>query len=145
MNPEFTTAAEQLIGAAAQRARTANNPALEPLHILAETLTQEFCRSLYQALGANIPALSNTIEAELKRLPTIQGGELTISPAAQALIRSAQKIATEMGDQYVSIELLCMLFLQAHSLHRLIKNLQKITVRHNLLMGSYIVFERENA
>ena len=104
MNPEFTTAAEQLISAAAQRARAANNPALEPLHILAETLTQEFCRSLYQALGANISALSSTIEAELKRLPTIQGGELAISPATQTLIRSAQKIATEMGDQYVSIE-----------------------------------------
>jgi len=111
MNPELTSATEQLINRAAQIAQENKNPALEPLHIAAASYTEDFARSLYQALGANLNALILATQQEIEKLPRIQGGELAIAPTTQALLKSAQSTAARMKDQYVSIEhLLLALF-----------------------------------
>jgi ATP-dependent Clp protease ATP-binding subunit ClpB len=100
----FTTSSQELINKAAQIAKEYNNPALLPLHLLAAGLENEFCRSFFDVLQVPLEQLEALVEAELKKLPHVQGAQLGIDYAAEHFFNALQKEADRLGDHYISLE-----------------------------------------
>ncbi len=100
----FTHATQELINKAITLAQQFRNPLLLPVHILAATLDDEFCRSLFYALGLPLDHLHALVEQELAMLPEVQGGQLGMDQSMQSFLQNTQKEAQVLGDQYVSLE-----------------------------------------
>lgn len=124
---KFTNAVTDTFGAAVQLATSAHNPTLQPLHILAAALEQDFFQSLVSMLNVPIPQLNELVEQELKKLPTMQGGQLAADYATQEFISSCHAIAKELGDQYVSLEALALAFATTSQLP---ENIRKFFASH---------------
>src|ERR1700753_3441243 len=104
-----TTKTQQAISSAAQAATVAGNPDIGPEHLLSGLLAQAdgLTAPLLSAVGAD----PNVVRAELERLsqalPSATGATVSspqFSPAAVRSLTYAQRLATEMGDEYVSTE-----------------------------------------
>ncbi|WP_020501266.1 ATP-dependent chaperone ClpB [Sciscionella marina] len=104
-----TTKTQQAISSAVQAATVAGNPDTTPAHLLGALLAQ--------ADGTTSPLLSAldvdpaTVRAELdpivNRLPSAHGSTVSapqFSRDAVTALTGAQRLATEMGDEYVSTE-----------------------------------------
>ena len=109
MNQEFTTKAQEAIGAAVQSAAAAGNPQVEPVHLLEALLEQEdgIALSLLAAVGADRQAVGARVRNALVALPSSSGSAVAqpqTSRALLAVITDAQKRAEAGGDQYVSTE-----------------------------------------
>lgn len=100
----FTHASQELINRAAVIAQQLSNPTLIPLHTLAACLEDEFCRSLFYALGIPLEHLHAWIEQELHMLPESPGIQLSIDPTMQTFLQNTQQEAQVLGDQYISLE-----------------------------------------
>ena len=85
---------------------------LEPLHLLAALLDDDSgtARGLIERAGRRPDALSDVVQAELSRRPTVTGtGHApSTSPAFVQVISAAQAHAKSMGDAYTSVEHLIM-------------------------------------
>ena len=80
--------------------------AIETGHLLKGILSvdENVTPFLLKKLEVNIPRLTQQIDALLERLPRVSGGSQYLSgDANQALVKATQ-LATEMGDEFVSIE-----------------------------------------
>jgi ATP-dependent Clp protease ATP-binding subunit ClpB len=104
-----TTKTQQAISAAVQAAALAGNPDVGPTHLLGALLAQGdgIAAPLLAAVGAD-PATVRSELAQLgSRLPSAAGATVSapqLSRESLATITSAQQLATEMGDEYVSTE-----------------------------------------
>ena len=113
MTDKLTTKSQEAIAAALQTAASNGNPQLEPVHLLAALAAQEggVARGLLQAVGADPSAVIARTNAEISRLPGVQGssvGQPQASRAMLAVIKTAGDEASAMGDDYVSTEHLMM-------------------------------------
>jgi ATP-dependent Clp protease ATP-binding subunit ClpB len=104
-----TTKAQQAISSAAQAATMAGNPYVAPSHLLGALLAQSdgVARPLLTAVGADPELVHKELEPINNALPAATGATVS-SPqfdthAVKALTH-AQKLATELGDEYVSTE-----------------------------------------
>ncbi|MDT7584857.1 MAG: ATP-dependent Clp protease ATP-binding subunit ClpB, partial [Pseudonocardiales bacterium] len=106
-----TTKTQQAVSAAVQAATLAGNPDVGPSHLLGGLLAQAdgITNPLLEAVGAD-PA---TVRAELaqlgNRLPSAAGATVSapqLNRDAVAALTAAQRLATELGDEYVSTEVL---------------------------------------
>ncbi len=104
INELLTHATQELINQAATVARQFGNPILQPLHTVAASFGQEFCRSLFYTLGVSIEQLRDLVERELQMLPQAAGGQLGVDQSMQAFLQEASKEAQALGDQYISLE-----------------------------------------
>jgi ATP-dependent Clp protease ATP-binding subunit ClpB len=104
-----TTKTQQAISSAVQAATVAGNPDVGPTHLLGALLAQGdgLTAPLLSAVGAD----PNAIRAELERLsqslPSATGATVSapqFSPTGVRSLTHAQRLATEMGDEYVSTE-----------------------------------------
>ncbi|HEX5404831.1 MAG TPA: ATP-dependent chaperone ClpB [Pseudonocardiaceae bacterium] len=104
-----TTKTQQAISAAAQAATVAGNPDIGPEHLLAALLAQDdgLTAPLLAAVGADLAAVRVELEHLSHGLPSATGATVSapqFSPAAVRSLTNAQRLATEMGDEYVSTE-----------------------------------------
>ena len=104
-----TTKSQQAISAAAQAAALAGNPDVGPTHLLGGLLAQSdgIAAPLLTAVGADPAAVRAENAALGNRLPSASGatvGAPQLNRDALAAITAAQRLATEMGDEYVSTE-----------------------------------------
>ncbi|SDC87084.1 ATP-dependent chaperone ClpB [Actinokineospora iranica] len=104
-----TTKTQQAISAAAQAASTAGNPDIRPVHLLGALLAQTdgLTAPLLTAVGADPALARKELEPLARALPSATGATVSSPQLSQAALRSithAQKLATEMGDEYVSTE-----------------------------------------
>ena len=65
----FTHATQELINQAAAIAQRLYNPVLMPVHLLAASFENEFCNSMFYALGIPMEQLHALVEGELHMLP----------------------------------------------------------------------------
>ncbi|MNX15838.1 Chaperone protein ClpB [compost metagenome] len=102
----FTLKAQEAIQDAQTVAETHQNPAVDPMHLLAALISQDEGIVVPLLTRLEIPrdALQNTLEAEFKRLPQVQGAQLTVTPSFQALLTKAAEEASALKDSYVSTE-----------------------------------------
>ena len=101
---QFTHASQELIQKAAVLAQEKQNPILTPLHLLAASINEDFCRSFFFSLGINLDQLKTIVNTEIDRLPRATGSQLAVDQAFEQFISACQKQAQELGDTYVSLE-----------------------------------------
>ncbi|MEU4669409.1 ATP-dependent chaperone ClpB [Amycolatopsis sp. NPDC023774] len=104
-----TTKTQQAISSAAQAATMAGNPHVSAAHLLGALLAQGegLTAPLLTAVGADPEVVHKELDPIIHALPSATGATVS-SPqfdtnAVKSLTR-AQKLATELGDEYVSTE-----------------------------------------
>ncbi len=100
----FSTSVQELINNAILLAQERKNPALVPLHLLAASVTQEFCLSFFTVLAVDVQKLKLLIEQELEKLPRIEGAQLTGDHSLDMFLQACEKEAQALGDAYVTLE-----------------------------------------
>jgi ATP-dependent Clp protease ATP-binding subunit ClpB len=104
-----TTKTQQAISSAAQAATVAGNPDVGAVHLLGALLAQAdgLTEPLLVAVGADPTAVRGELDKLALGLPSATGATVSApqlsTPALRAL-SYAQRLATEMGDEYVSTE-----------------------------------------
>ncbi|MTD57657.1 ATP-dependent chaperone ClpB [Amycolatopsis pithecellobii] len=104
-----TTKTQQAISSAAQAATVAGNPSIAPAHLLGALLAQSdgIAGPLLTAVGADPGQLRTELEPITNGLPSATGATVSTPQFDTYALKSlthAQKLATEMGDEYVSTE-----------------------------------------
>ncbi|WP_018686746.1 ATP-dependent chaperone ClpB [Actinokineospora enzanensis] len=104
-----TTKTQQAITTAAQAASSAGNPDIRPGHLLSALLDQTdgIAAPLLTAVGVDPGAVRRELVPLLRGLPSATGATVSSPQLSQQALRAithAQKLATEMGDEYVSTE-----------------------------------------
>ncbi|MCE7005255.1 ATP-dependent chaperone ClpB [Kibdelosporangium philippinense] len=104
-----TTKTQQAVSAAVQAATVAGNPDVSPAHLLAALLAQGdgITAPLLTAVGADPGVVGKELEKIVASLPSATGATVStpnLNGQAARSLSQAQKLATEMGDEYVSTE-----------------------------------------
>ena len=105
----FTIKSQELVQNAQALASRHGNPQIEPEHLLAVMLSDRggIAVSMLRKLGAAPEGLAAEAMRWLERLPKVSGagmGEATISPRTKGVLEAAFTEASQMKDEYVSIE-----------------------------------------
>lgn len=96
--------------AAQKLAEESGQSAVDVLHLAKALLEQSetIITPLLQKLGAPIDLIKNEIEAELAKLPKAEprpvGEQIYLTPVLNEIFGRAEKIATSLDDQYISVE-----------------------------------------
>ncbi|WP_101950591.1 ATP-dependent chaperone ClpB [Mycobacterium sp. 3519A] len=103
-----TTKTQAALTASLQAATAAGNPQITPAHLLMALLTQNdgIAAPLLEAVGVEPATIRTETQRLLDRLPSASGAasQPQLSPQSLAAITTAQNLATEMDDEYVSTE-----------------------------------------
>jgi ATP-dependent Clp protease ATP-binding subunit ClpB len=104
-----TTKTQQVISSAVQAATVAGNPDVGPVHLFGALLAQAdgLTVPLLTAVGADPAVIRADLERLSHALPSATGATVSapqFSPPAVRSLTHAQRLATEMGDEYVSTE-----------------------------------------
>src|SRR5215831_4696677 len=103
---KFTLKAQEAIESAISFADRSQHQQVEPEHLLTSLLEQSegIVKPVLEKIGVNVPALLGEVQAQVKKLPSVQGGQQYFSPRMNSVFSAAQKEADNMGDAYVSTE-----------------------------------------
>jgi len=104
-----TTKTQQAISSAAQAATVAGNPDVKPVHLLGALLAQGdgLTAPLLTAVGADPNVIRKELDQLSNGLPSATGATVSapqLDGLALRAVTHAQKLATEMGDEFVSTE-----------------------------------------
>ena len=102
----FTIKSQEAVQKAQEIATARQHQALETAHLMKGILSvdENVTPFLLKKLDVNIPRLTQQVDAVLDKYPRVSGGSQYLSnDANQALVKASQ-LATEMGDEFVSIE-----------------------------------------
>ncbi len=105
----FTIKSQELIQNAQSIAARGGNQQIEPEHFLSAMLADRegAAAAMLRKLGAAPEGLASEADRAIERLPKIAGagaGEAYLSPRVKALLEKAYSEATQMKDEYVSVE-----------------------------------------
>jgi len=104
---KLTVKAQEAVQAAQSLADQDNHQAIEPEHLLLALLQQQegIVGPLLAKLGARPEAIARQIEAELKKVPKVQGGgRQYASPRLEGVVNRASEEAQRLRDEYISTE-----------------------------------------
>lgn len=103
-----TTKTQAALTAALQAASAAGNPEIRPAHLLVALLDQTdgIAAPLLKAVSVDPATVRREAQDIVDRLPSATGATTTPNLGREALaaVTAAQRLATEMGDEYVSTE-----------------------------------------
>src|SRR5919201_6791763 len=104
----FTEKAQAALVEAQQRAQDAGNPQIEGLHLLAALLAplDGVASAILRLANADPDTLRRRVDQAIAALPRVSGAASPPHPSAEfsAAIQRAQRDASQMGDEYVSVE-----------------------------------------
>ncbi len=103
----LTTKAQEAFSTAVRRAAAGGHPEVTPTHLLLALLDQDggVARPLLGAAGADPDAVRAQADKAVQALPSATGGSAPgLSRPTLTAFESAQKVAADVGDQYVSTE-----------------------------------------
>ena len=114
---KFTIKAQEAVQAAAGRAQSAGQQAVEPVHLLFGIMqkAKDVTDYLFGKLGVNSQQMERLVESEIAHLPRVQGGEPYFANAAGQVLQRAQDTAQKMGDEFVSVEPMLLALLAVNS------------------------------
>jgi ATP-dependent Clp protease ATP-binding subunit ClpB len=112
MNPQkYTQKTLEAIQSAQSIATEYSHQTIEQVHLLLALIQQEdgLIPQLISAMGPEPASLEAAVTAEIRKLPSVSGsgresGKLYISGGVDKALNQAEKIATGMKDDYVSVE-----------------------------------------
>jgi ATP-dependent Clp protease ATP-binding subunit ClpB len=132
----WTIKTSEAVNTALESARAASNPEVTPDHLLAALLAQpeSAVGPLLQKVGVDPRALRSAAEERLGRLPRAQGGESGLSRALRDVVERADKVRTDLHDEYLSTEhlLLAMAESVGASHEELLQALQAVRGSHRV-------------
>ncbi len=111
----FTIKGRDTVNQAAHIAASLGQQAIETGHLLkaVQEEADDLVKFLFNKLGVNSTALNAALNKIVESYPKVSGGQPYLSNSSNNAIQSAVKYATEMGDQYVSVEHIIMGLLDA--------------------------------
>jgi ATP-dependent Clp protease ATP-binding subunit ClpB len=106
---KLTQKSQEAVAQASQQARAAGNPSVDGLHLLATLLTpsDSLARPLLTDAGAEPATVLAAANERLAKLPRATGatmGQPELAYSLRAALDSAEKRASEMGDQFVPVQ-----------------------------------------
>ncbi len=103
---KLTTQFQEALGDAQSLAAGADNPYIEPVHLLAAMLQQDGPKALLARAGVNVSGLQAAVQQALGRLPQVQGhgGNIQTSRELGNLLNVADKESSKRGDQFIPSE-----------------------------------------
>jgi ATP-dependent Clp protease ATP-binding subunit ClpB len=132
----WTIKTSEAVNAALEAARAASNPEVTPDHLLVALLGQpeSAVGPLLQKVGVDPRALRTAAEERLGRLPRAHGGESGLSRALRDVVERADKVRTDLHDEYLSTEhlLLAMADSVGASTEELLQALQAVRGSHRV-------------
>ncbi len=154
LRPErLTLKTQEVVRGALEHARNRGNPVVNDAHLLAALLAQEdgIIQPILRKAGVVVPRLSNQTEAEIATFPRQEGGDQppTLDRTVSKVFDRAEKIAKELGDEYISTEhlLLALVEEKGTTARRLLENegLDAAELRTALdeIRGSHRVTDQE--
>lgn len=113
MNAQFTTKSQEALSAANMNAQTAGNPTLDTSHLLKALMDQRegVAVAVLKAAGLDVDAISLAASTEISKLPKVQGASAAQAQPSRAVltaIQTAQAKAAQLGDTYISTEILLL-------------------------------------
>ena len=106
----FTIKSQEVIQKAIELTRSEGQQQIEPSHIL-KALIEEgetIVNFIFQKTGANLNAVKHAIDADIRTLPKVSGGEVFLSREANDAMQKAVDYSKSKGDEYVSLEAMLM-------------------------------------
>ena len=102
----YTQKTVEAIQNAQNIARENDNQSLVPEHLLYSLLDQDggLIPSLFGKMGIDCNTVLGELDSYIATLPKISGGEMYLSSETDRVIRTAEKTAKSMNDEYVSVE-----------------------------------------
>jgi len=106
----FTIKSQEAIQQAIEVAKGLNNQAIENGHLMKGIFSQgeNITNYLFRKLDVNMERFTQILEKILEGYPKVSGGEPYLSQTASKSLDEALKISREMGDQFVSIEMMIL-------------------------------------
>lgn len=113
MNAQFTTKSQEVLSAANMNAQTASNPNLDTAHLLKALMDQRdgVAVAVLKTAGLDPDVISVAASTLIKKLPKAAGSSVAQAQPSRALLtalQNAQNKATELGDTYISTEVLLL-------------------------------------
>lgn len=103
---KFTEKSSEALMCAQRLSAEYGNADVGQLHLLSALCGDKegLVAMLLSRSGADVTAMKERINGEIKRLPKVSGGEKYVSRALAEALEKAQELATQMGDSFVSVE-----------------------------------------
>ena len=113
----FTIKSQESVQKAIDLAQTNSQQMIEPAHLLKGIMLvgENITNFLFHKLDVNLRNLETLIDKEVESYPRVSGGEPILSRETNAIFAKASQFATQMGDQYVSIEHLLLALISEKS------------------------------
>ena len=114
---KFTIKAQEVVQEALNTAQRSGQQSIEPMYLLKALLVKakDVTTFIFQKLGVNAMQVESVADAELQRLPRVQGGQPYLSNDTNAVLQRAQDFATKNGDEFTSVEPILLALLQVNS------------------------------
>ena len=114
---KFTIKAQEVVQEALNTAQRSGQQSIEPMHLLKALLVKakDVTTFIFQKLGVNATQVESVADAELQRLPRVQGGQPYLSNDTNTVLQRAQDFATKNGDEFTSVEPILLALLQVNS------------------------------
>ena len=92
---KFTIKAQEVVQEALNTAQRSGQQSIEPMHLLKALLVKakDVTTFIFQKLGVNAMQVESVADAELQRLPRVQGGQPYLSNDTNAVLQRAQDFA----------------------------------------------------
>ena len=121
----FTIKSQEIIQKAIELTKADGRQQIEPVYILkaiiseSETIINFVC----QKLGTNVSSISRAVDADISKLPKVQGGDVFLSRESNDALQKAVDYSRKNGDEYVSVEAMLMgIFLTKCSASQIMKD-----------------------
>ena len=103
---QFTIKAQDAVAKAQDIAMANSNQAVESIHLLKGIVESDdyFIPNMLKKLSVNVEVLCSAMDRVISSLSKVSGGNLYYSPEFEDVVRTAQRIVAEFGDDYVSID-----------------------------------------
>jgi ATP-dependent Clp protease ATP-binding subunit ClpB len=124
---KLTVRAQEAVARAQQIAQDRSSGTINSVHLLAALLEDDQVISpLLQKVGAHTGQISQIVESELRRFPTVSGGQPTVDADLQRVLDAAFKEADKLKDAYVSTEVLLLAMVATNCQARQILSLSAV-------------------
>lgn len=111
----FTIKSQEAIQKSQEIALSYQNQSIECVHILKGIfhVDENIVPYLLKKMGVNVSLMQQAVDKIITSLPKVVGGNQYLSSEANQMLVKSTQIATDMGDEFVSIEHLLLAMLKA--------------------------------
>ena len=102
----YTIKSQEALQKAVQLAQAKGQQAIETGHLLKAVVEvgENVTHFIFNKLGVNSNNLLSALDRIIDTYPRVSGGEVYLSSDANRVLEKATRFASEMGDQYISLE-----------------------------------------